>query len=143
MAVATPTLLTSEPNTALLWERKGACVHCGYCCLFLGSTVVKLDPVQMGGDQALLKLRGATIEETPDGRIQASFKVPLYAPCSAFDKKAQAAKEPGCTIQEEKPRGCVEFPAVPTDVLNTPCSYWFERQTEGGIERVGGQASGW
>jgi len=92
-------------------------------------------------DYEFLRLRGTTLETAPDGRELALIRVPILAPCSAFNKDAAPAKEPGCTIYERRPPSCWEFPRIPEQVSGTPCSYWFERHTSEGIERIGGNNS--
>ena len=128
----------------MTWTRQGECNHCGFCCLFLASEPHILsfnkDGIKNkdgGFDAPHAQIRG--LVEQPDG----SMAVPawFYSPCTAFD-----TKELRCGIHETKPEVCKDYPWLPSQVIGTPCSFYFEKVTTGDDKvlrtlRQGGQAS--
>ena len=122
-------------GSAAQWVRQGECNHCGWCCQFEGiqRNVVRPEGRKEPLDARFYELRGANVGA--DGAFR--FLVHLYAPCSAHDVGALR-----CSIYEERPETCRAFPSVPEQIEGTPCSYWFEGQTEAGhIVRRGGNGS--
>jgi Fe-S-cluster containining protein len=119
-------------------ERKGECNHCGWCCQFDGvhrnivsppDGVPQLHP----SDRKFYELRGG---QSPDGGRTIRYLVQAYAPCSAHDKERKR-----CTIYDDRPLSCTEFPSIPGQIEGTPCSFWFEDVVDGAVVRRGGQGS--
>ena len=122
------------------WVLKGECNHCGWCCQFhmlIRLTVPSKTPERLTPDlQIFYSLRGAV--KGDDGRMR--LIVHGFAPCSAHDNGLVKR----CTIYEDRPQVCRDFPQAPDQLEGTPCSYWFERTLEDGtIERRGGLDSPW
>lgn len=127
------------------WTRQGECNHCGACCLFLHN-----DPIQLGIDvketsddrKKLLALRGFRPND-PQNLTQVTAPIFLYNPCTEY-RFPYAGYNGSCRIwgQVERPQACTDFPSRPSQIINTPCSYWFERPNgHGGVHSVGGQGS--
>jgi len=111
-------------------ERRGECNHCGWCCQFEG---VRRNVVRApdGGlvhpdDVHFYTLRGGRV--TSDGRA-VLYVVYDSAPCSAHHVNKS------CSIYENRPLTCQEFPSAPAQIEGTPCSHWFEEVVDGKIVR--------
>ena len=114
--------------------RKGDCNGCGWCCQFLSVLRVTV-PVAIAKDEdqaRFFTLRHAVTG--PDGRMR--FLAHQFAPCISHDNVNKC-----CTVYAERPQVCSQFPVSPDHIEGTPCSYWFERDTEKGVERRGGLGS--
>lgn len=128
----------------MTWTRQGECNHCGFCCLFLTAephmlTFNKETMKDKEGkyDAAHAQVRGMAEQDGGEMVVPAWF----YSPCTAFD-----TTELRCGIHEEKPQLCKDFPWLPSQVVGTPCSYYFEKTTTGPdlvikTLRQGGQSS--
>lgn len=111
-----------ESNT---WVRKGECSHCGWCCENIG----RFEIVAPTRDKQYALIRGA--RETAEGMVIAGD---FCAPCPQhIDNR--------CAIYDNRPKTCVDFPSEPNEIVNIPCSYWFEREVDGVVERRGGKES--
>ena len=122
-------------NDRAAWARKGECNNCGYCCRF------SFDPLQvvfpLGVDlkrDAFLRVRGF-VEAREGGAKVLAKTARVYDRC-------QYHSDVGCGIfgRPERPAMCSEFPVKPSQVIGTPCSYWFEDPT-GSEAPVGGDGS--
>jgi Fe-S-cluster containining protein len=125
------------------WQRKGECNGCGYCCQFDGSIRLTFDkrsvpPGQF--DEGYYKTRGYSVDK--EGASKVAF---LYQPCPKFEPTASngvTIERPGrCTVYEDRPKTCRDFPQEPMQLLGTPCSYWFERNNGTRVVRFGGSGS--
>ena len=107
------------------WERKGDCNQCGWCCQFLmvlRMTVPDRVPERLTPDlEKFYDLRHGVKGE--DGRMR--LTVHGFAPCQAHDTEKKQ-----CTIYQDRPQGCRDFPTTPEQIEGTPCSHWFERGEE-------------
>jgi Fe-S-cluster containining protein len=117
------------------WQRFGECNHCGHCCQFEGSQRLTFDQRENPAlfDIRYFKLRGYEVEGG-----QATAVVHAYKPCPKFEKTATGG---GCTVYQERPKTCRNFPTNPLQMLETPCSYWFENQFGDKRIRFGGNGS--
>lgn len=107
------------------WERKGECSHCGWCCENLGRFEINVEPT----DLQYVNIRGAKM--TLRGLV---IEGDFHAPCPQhIDGR--------CAVYANRPRTCVDFPSEPNEIIRTPCSYWFERDVDGVVERLGGKGS--
>lgn len=123
------------------WTRRGRCNGCGYCCQFSGRTVAHLVARTLEGtgqpDWAYYEARDFNIQRMADGTYDVAFPCHLMAPCPQHDVEKQR-----CRIYETRPETCQKFPEFPSQVLGSPCSYWFERERANGeLERQGGEGS--
>ena len=119
------------------WVRHGDCSNCGYCCIFLGSLVLTLGLDKP--DLEFMNVREISSHTDPTtGETIAYKKINLHAPCPAF---SGVVDEPGCTIYKHRPKTCRDFPLTPTEIIDTPCSYWFEMEDTGITTKVGGKGS--
>ena len=123
----------------MTWKRQGECNHCGFCCLFLSNIEVELNSTRAelvdtegNVDEKHLHVRGFERGEGDAYHGKALF----YSPCEEYN-----IHEMRCSIQASKPKTCVEFPAIPEQVLGTPCSYYFEECVDGHAARMGGDQS--
>jgi hypothetical protein len=107
------------------WVRQGDCNHCGFCCETLSRQFVVRQPVEPYW-QEFYAARGFT--DVPGGTV-GRFAW-LLAPCPQHVGDR-------CAMGDGKPARCAVFPTQPTEIVGTPCSYWFEAE---GI-RVGGEGS--
>jgi Fe-S-cluster containining protein len=109
--------------------RHGECNHCGHCChTFARQPVVRI-PEQVAADPDFYAARGFRALQI-DGRPVMVLLASLVAPCPQHQGER-------CAIEDAKPRTCREFPTQPRDIVETPCSYWFEGE---GV-RLGGLGS--
>ena len=111
--------------------------------MFLGSLNFKFRPVGKNNsepDWHFLAARCVGIVNDKEKGTFAVKKVDLFAPCQLYDQ-AQAMKGPGCKIYDVRPATCRDFPEKPEQILDTPCSFYFERTVDGSTERVGGKGS--
>ena len=106
----------------MTWVRHGECNGCGFCCEAIAYVEVAL-PDQIE-DQEFLRLRGFSPEGTK--------RLHIIDPCPAL------RHDKTCSIYETRPRTCREFPTSPDEIVNSPCSYWFEN---GDGEKIGGGGS--
>ena len=104
----------------MVWVRKGECNGCGFCCQSIA--LVELEFPNLLADPEFLKVRG----------IQPNGKKLLHIidPCSKLDLQTNR-----CTIYENRPKTCRDFPSEPDLIVDTPCSYWFENTETGEIVR--------
>lgn len=123
--------------SAAKWERRGECNHCGYCCEFIGHKIFVFTPQPPTGatevDRHFFAVRG--IDLVAAG-ARAALRVDLFTPCKVYDRAARR-----CAIYAQRPVTCQLYPELPTQIVGTPCSYWFERQVAGQVERVGGNGA--
>lgn len=120
-----------------VWERKGSCNDCGYCC----NTLTRADlsfPMGPRIDREFYRVRGFGFVQAANRQELAMLpRVPVVFPCPSYDQEGKR-----CTIYENRPRTCREFPTRPEDILGSPCSYWFDRETkDGSLEVMGGDGS--
>ena len=122
--------VTKQPN----WIRKGECNNCGYCCRF------PFDPLTLffpKGDPLLeqfLKIRGF-VEGHSDGQRGQGCHALAYQKCPHhIGERCDLWAKP------ERPQLCHDFPSKPSQVVSTPCSYWFE-DVDGLASPIGGEAS--
>lgn len=115
-----------------IWERKGECNSCGWCCQMVTRLTITIPLELRQTDEKYFQVRGFN----SDGQLTGD----LFAPCSQHDNK-----EKQCRIYDERPATCCAFPISPDQIINSPCTYWFERPTQDGkcTERVGGDSSPW
>jgi len=107
------------------WTRHGECNHCGWCCESLSRQYVVRAPQEPYWVE-FYKARGfAAAEDGTVGRFGW-----LMAPCPAHVDER-------CAMGDERPQRCKDFPIMPTEIVGTPCSYWFES----GELRAGGMGS--
>jgi len=123
--------MSDEPK----WERKGECNGCGACChalLFNIKLTVDSRAMHPPPLDPYWGIRGVTRRNDGKGGMVLQFVGDLLNPCPkySFDQK-------NCTIYETRPKWCADFPTDPSQIQNTPCSYWFER----GSEIVGGSGA--
>ena len=102
------------------------------CCQFMAInrlTIKKQDVTE--DSRKFYTLRNGL--EGEDGKIRTVAH--MFMPCSAHDNVNRK-----CTIYENRPQICRDFPVIPDQIEGTPCSYWFEIVDENGniIERRGG-----
>lgn len=114
------------------WVRKGECNHCGWCCIFsfdpVGVFFSDRDPKR----NELLQVRGFKPAENDGERGYLAYG-DVYLPCPQH-------KDGRCSIYEKRPELCRTFPVMPSQIIGTPCSYWFE-DAEGQALPAGGDAS--
>jgi Fe-S-cluster containining protein len=104
------------------WVRKGECNDCGWCCENVGRFEITAPPM----DIEYLKVRG--FRHTEHGYTLAGD---FCSPCPAhIDNR--------CSIYEDRPQTCKDFPEEPNRIVDTPCSYWFEDELG---NKVGGKGS--
>lgn len=114
------------------WVRKGECNHCGWCCIFSFDPVGVFFADKDKKRNELLQVRGFRPAENEGEQGYMAYG-DVYLPCPQhIDNK--------CAIYEKRPELCRTFPLLPTQVVGTPCSYWFEDE-EGKELPVGGDAS--
>jgi Fe-S-cluster containining protein len=108
------------------WTRHGECNGCGFCCQTFTRQAIVRNPDEVD-DLAFYQARGFT-ETTVDGRRCLVLLGWMTAPCPQH-------VESSCRIYADRPRTCREFPAQPSDIVGTPCSYWFTHGdlTAGGL----------
>lgn len=106
------------------WVRMGDCNHCGWCCENLGVFELQFPITE---DVAYMEIRGFTIKDN-----LALIKADIKAPCPAhIDNR--------CSVYDTRPDTCKEFPSEPNEIIQTPCSYYFENSLTG--EKIGGKQS--
>ena len=116
------------------WVRKGDCNFCGYCCRFPFDPITLFFPKGNPKLEAFLKVRGF-ISATSDGEHGQVSHALAYQHCPFHvDEKCALWGKP------ERPEMCHDFPEKPSQVLHTPCSYWFE-DAEGSAAPIGGEGS--
>ena len=119
------------------WIRKGECNSCGMCCQYLGRDIplTITPPVRQDGEVDLeyIAVRGYQLDEKPGW---ATRNIHAFAPCSVHDNENKR-----CTVYDQRPETCRNFPAHPAQIEQTPCSYWFEWSEEDKIVRIGGEGS--
>lgn len=106
----------------MTWVKKGECDGCGYCCKAI------THPIEIdfsGNDPDWLKARGI-----PKDGIK---WLAVIDPCP------QLTEENRCTIYEDRPNQCKDFPTDPSQLERIPCTYWFENVVTG--EKIGGTRS--
>jgi len=120
------------------WQRHGDCTHCGHCCNFEGPQRQTFEASENPArfDSRYFKVRGYEVED--DRR--ASIITHAFVPCPKFDRTATGGAG-ACTIYQERPATCRKFPEFPLQVLQTPCTYWFENRINGHVFRFGGNGS--
>lgn len=116
--------------------RKGECNNCGWCCQFEAvhqCTASSPDgqPLSLS-DQTFYTLRGGTVHE--NGK-QVRYLMYAYLPCEAH------VADQGCSIYENRPDICRNFPSSPEQIEGSPCSYWFETEENGKLVQRGGKNS--
>jgi Fe-S-cluster containining protein len=120
-----------------MFERKGECNNCGWCCQF--EAVHRATAASATGeplsasDQRFYALRGG---QSVDGGKTVRYLMHAYVPCSAHDQDAQK-----CTVYDDRPDICRTFPSSPDQVEGSPCSHWFEAVVDGQLVRRGGGES--
>jgi hypothetical protein len=85
-------------------------------------------------DPAYYRMRGFTLDHREGVPVRAMVRVRHEQICP----QCQAPQGCGVFTSPERPRTCHDFPARPDQVSGIPCSYWFERERDGVVERVGG-----
>lgn len=114
------------------WVRKGECNMCGWCCKFTFDPVAIFVPTPTEEMKDFLKVRGFQAFKSRGEEGLGQYGA-VYLPCPKL-------KDNKCSIHETRPQMCRDFPLRPSQVVNTPCSYWFEDSN--GIEKpVGGDGS--
>jgi len=106
----------------MTWIRKGECDMCGFCCESIAQISLDFTPT---GDPEWMKVRGL-----PPSGIKWFH---IVDPCP------QLSEEKLCKIYEDRPKTCVNFPSDPHELVNAPCTYWFEDDETG--EKLGGTRS--
>ena len=69
------------------------------------------------------------------------FKISLRPPTMVLDAvwPCPQLHDHRCTIYDKRPQRCQDFPSRPSQLVGTPCTYWFERAgADGKIEYSGG-----
>ena len=114
------------------WVRKGDCNHCGWCCIFSFDPVLMFIPKDGGRQDEFMKVRGfrPAVHEGKEGWLS---HAEAYRPCPQH-------KNNGCLVYDKRPAICKDFPWMPDQIKNTPCSYWFEDE-DGKEMPIGGDAS--
>lgn len=116
------------------WERNGTCTFCGYCCRFPFQPTPLFFPKGNAKLDQLLKIRGF-VPASSDGTSGNMCYSLSYQKCPHHvDEKCDLYGKP------ERPQMCVDFPETPSQVRNTPCSYWFEDES-GEQAPIGGEGS--
>ncbi len=114
------------------WKREGECNHCGWCCQNIGygqMFVPRQNAFSGTSDPEYVKIRGFK-ETTSKGYEGHGIEVDFYNPCPAhIDSK--------CSIWEGRPHACSSYPLWASQIIKTPCSYWFEKDEK----KVGGDGS--
>jgi Fe-S-cluster containining protein len=107
------------------WTRHGTCNGCGHCCETAGRMPLVRDLAAVD-DAFFYQARGFR-PTLVDGRMVHVLWADLVAPCPHHGD--------GCRIYAERPATCQAFPVHPRDIVDTPCSYWFEAdgRTAGGL----------
>jgi Fe-S-cluster containining protein len=100
------------------WTRHGECDSCGFCCRAIAQ--VELVFENLVDDQEFLAVRGIS----PTGHKM----LHVIDPCSKLNLNNNL-----CTIYENRPRTCREFPAEPAHVEGVPCTYYFRNNKTGEI----------
>ena len=118
--------------------RMGECNGCGWCCQFEGvqrNIVLPQEGTQKidMSDRKFYELRGGI---TNKEETQVRYVAWVHLPCSAHDQTKKC-----CTIYDDRPNICRDFPQTPEQIEGTPCSYWFELKNGDKILRRGGQSS--
>lgn len=117
-----------------MFTRKGDCNNCGWCCQF--EAVHRCSGVAQDGGHVdpdtrkFYELRGGQI--SADGRT-IRYLMHAYVPCSAHDQERST-----CSVYDDRPQICRDFPKTPDQIEGSPCSYWFESEVEGQIIYRGG-----
>ena len=120
--------------TTTRWVRKGECNNCGYCCRFSFDPVRLFFPNPTAKLEQFLRIRGFLDEVDQGERGVASF-ARVYLKCQHhIDDKCAIFNSP------ERPQMCHDFPEKPSQVIHTPCSYWFE-DADGREKPIGGNGS--
>jgi Fe-S-cluster containining protein len=112
----------------MAWTRHGSCNGCGFCCTTFARQAIVRDAAAVA-DPAFYRVRGFT-PMTVDGAEKLVLFAWLQAECPEH-------VDGGCRVYDDRPQTCRAFPTVPADIVDTPCSYWFED----GAARVGGTGS--
>ena len=107
------------------WTRHGECSHCGWCCENIGRFEMPIS----NADPAYARIRGA--KPSLNGLI---ITGDFRSPCPAHINGR-------CSVYDTRPTTCSDFPSEPNEIKNIPCSYWFEREEGGIVERIGGTES--
>lgn len=102
-----------------MWEKRGECDMCGYCCEVVAHVVVDFT----GNDPDWIVARGLTLTK----------ELPLIDPCP------QLGVQNKCRIYPMRPQQCQDFPLSHEQIKTFPCTYWFENTETG--ERKGGTRS--
>lgn len=114
------------------WVRKGECSNCGYCCIFSFDPVGVFIPNPNVDKRELLEVRG--FKESENEGVKGLMKfAEVYLPCPQHQNNR-------CAIYDHRPHLCQTFPETPSQITNTPCSYWFEDET-GEQLPIGGDGS--
>lgn len=118
------------------WTRRGECNHCGWCCQFSARSVAVVTGDDGAGlrDPEYYRVRGFRLEWHAGVPIRATSLVQHYQPCPQHTGA-------GCALYADRPQTCRDFPWVPRQIVGTQCSYWFERDDDGALKRVGGLGS--
>jgi Fe-S-cluster containining protein len=112
----------------MTWTRHGECNNCGHCCQTFKRDIVVRDPATVA-DPAFYEARGFT-PVMVDGQERLMLTGWMQAPCPAHAGG-------GCLIYHDRPQTCQSFPTAPADVVDSPCSYWFDN----GTAKAGGMGS--
>lgn len=116
------------------WIRRGDCTFCGYCCRFPFDPVTLFFPAGNPKLEAFLRIRGFAVGTVDGQKGQASIGL-VYQKCPYHVNDKCALWE-----KPERPQMCHDFPEKPSQVKNTPCSYWFE-DADGVAPPIGGEGS--
>ena len=103
------------------WMRHGECNHCGWCCENIGAATIFFpdgNPVVGISDEAYIQIRGFR-KTTSQGQLGVELEVENRAPCPAHVNDR-------CSVYENRPPTCQAYPWHPRQIINSPCSYWFE-----------------
>ena len=104
------------------WMRQGECNHCGWCCENIGAATIFFpndNPVVAVQDEAYIQVRGFKKVTSHEGHAGVELEVVNRAPCPAHINDR-------CSLYPNHPPTCQAFPWHPRQIINTPCSYWFE-----------------
>lgn len=111
------------PEDTKDWVRHGECDGCGYCCEVIAHAHVNFNHT---GDPEWMEVRGI-----PKNGIK---WIAIVDPCPKLDEETKE-----CTIYEDRPQLCQDFPVHPQDIQGIPCIYWFENLVTG--KKIGGTRS--
>jgi hypothetical protein len=109
------------------WQRRGECNHCGFCCETLSRQFVVRRPIEHRWIE-FYKARGFEAVKGSGGMVGRFAWLTAPCPQHVGDR---------CAMGTDRPEWCHEFPTQPTEIIGTPCSYWFEQ----GKHKVGGAGS--